>query len=292
MRLMTLKNKFIGGIDKNADILMTISALLGLGVTTYLMYKAAPDIQYTIRNAKAELEDIEDRATQENWYADERKAAKTEVVVETAKTLAPIVAPPLVGVIFTGGMIIGNNVRWRGREAILVSAVNGANLAAQEFKDIAKEHVGEKKVAEIEEKVSRKHLEESPPIEQGVILITGHGDKLYSILKRPYDETTRVYFRASPEWVLLAIGEANNELSCGGSGGSEMSDGAYLTYSDFLDFIDRHLYDDYARNWVFIKDNSPGSTHRRIEPRLKSHIHPYLKEACCDITFDPGDWVL
>ena len=127
---------------------------------------------------------------------------------EIIKTVWKIYIPAVGFFLLTTVMIVGNahiNAKRLTTAAGLI-ALKEADL--KNFKDKAKEMLGEKKVDKIEDEVERETVRKDPPPTEDKIRKTGHGNHLF----REY--LSGQWIRACPEWITATeekINSAQNE---------------------------------------------------------------------------------
>lgn len=255
--------------SENADILMTIAAVLGLGSTVFLTVKATPKIMEALECYKKDLEDCasEEEIKNLRWYY--------------AKVLVKLGLPVAVAVLLTLIFIIESTKVGRHKQAVLGAALNAANASIVELKDHMKSELGEKRYNEIEtafeEKRNAKYNEVMHPIE---IRKTGFGDKLYSVDRIPGDPSTRMFFRSSPDAVKDAKNQTDALLNCDAD-----SKCIYADYLYFLGFTEAAKWSTAMHTYHYAK-----YANDFISPVYREFIHPELKENWCHIDWCENEW--
>lgn len=227
MSLVDIGHKIARGINQNTDIILTGSALIGLGTTTFLAIKETPRAIDILDDAKETIDKIEDAVDQGRLDEDEADEKIVKIRRQTAKKLAMNYAPAAVSFTVTAGCIVGSNKASRNKNAALSSALNAANLLYSEHRDRVREEYGEKKETKIHDEIRKEHIDKNPPVRPERIYDTGKGDTLCYIELFPGDPDTGIYFYSSPEAVMAGINEANAQgVECG-----------YVSMQDLLWFL-------------------------------------------------------
>lgn len=209
MSLKQLGNKIARGINKNADVILTVSALVGLTTTTYLAVKETPRAIDILDSAKESIDRIDEAVEQDRMDEDEAEEKIREVKIDTAKKLAKNYAGAGISFATTAGCIIGSNKASRSQNAALSSALNAATLIHSEYQERVREELGEKKETKIHDEIRKEHIDTNPPTRVDRVYDTGKGDTLCYIEMFPGDSDTGIYFYSSPEAVLAGINDAN-----------------------------------------------------------------------------------
>ena len=266
-----LANRTAAGINANADIIMAVGALIGLGCTIVLAIRETPEAERIVYKAKDALDGVRQEAKEKDWTEEEEKRAVLSIRVDTAKSLAFNYLPTLLGLCATGACIIGSNKIVRTRNAALSGSLNAANLVYQEYRDHVRSVVGEKKETEIHDGIRKEHIEHAILPPENTITNTGKGNTLCFIELEPGSTDTGLYFWSSPEAIHAAVNEANAEgLECG-----------CVSFADFLYFngIKVKGFGTQLRGWtVHSRDDF-------IRIRESSHVHPSNGLPVLDISF-------
>lgn len=269
MSLKEVGNKIAAGINKHADIILTGSALLGLGTTVFLAVKETPAALDILDDAKDSIDRIDKAVEDERMdeYDAEEKIKK--VKTDAAKKLVINYLPAGISFVGTSACIIGSNKVSRSRNAALSGALNAANIAYNEYRDHVREEIGEKKENKIQEDIRKEHVEAYPPTKVERIYNTGNGDTLCHIETNPGNPETGIYFYSSPEAIMRAINEANMEgmRSC------------YVSMQDLLWYMGLNVKGDGVSliGWNMAKEAE------LIEPRRSSFL--YNDRPVLDISF-------
>lgn len=103
---------------------------------------------------------------------------------------------PTIGFFLLTMVSIGGNAHINARRLTTAAGLIALKEAdIKNFKDKAKEMLGERKVDKIEDEQAREFVEKNPPPAEDQIYKTGHGNDLFC------DYLTGQYFRACPEYI-------------------------------------------------------------------------------------------
>lgn len=247
------------GINQNADIIMTVSALIGLVSTVALAIRETPRAIDIIDDAHYSLDHLEGALKEHGISYAEYEEAKRDIRRNTTFALAKNYAPALISGITTGACIIGSTAVNRSRNAALSGLLNATNVAFSEYREHVQNSIGEKKETEIYDEIREEHIVQNPPV-QNQIFNTGKGETLCYIEILPGDPTSGLYFYSSPEAVHAAINDANAEGISSG----------YVSMKDLLYFLGLKIpgkgTDLYG--WQITSRND------LIDIRESSHVHP------------------
>lgn len=191
MKLMELVNNLKGFESRNRTELLTVTAIFTMWGGFYLAYKAGPKAEKIIEKRKKEFKEVDS--------AD--KKGKLVVAKDFVKDIAPVVGPPIaLGLLSTGCSVKAYSESSK-KIAILSAAYTMTNTALHEYKNKAREVLGDSKAQQVREAISKDHLERAKAPEEGSLDITptGLGNSLC------YDEYTDRYFYASAESIGQAI---------------------------------------------------------------------------------------
>ena len=196
-------NRFVRQVSKHAPEIFTGIGIAGMLATVVLAVRATPKAEKLI--------------------AEEKECRKEELdAVDVVKAAwRPYVPAAITGSLSIVCLIGGCSVNCR-RNAALASAANMSAMALKDFRESATEVVGEKKVKEIDEKISEKKLSENP-VSQTVVYAGPGGKSLF------YDELSNQYFETDLETIRSVINDLNWQLGYG----SEV----YASLSEFYDLL-------------------------------------------------------
>lgn len=183
MKLNQLTNQVKSVTKKNAPLILTTVGVTGMVASTVLAVKATPKALELIN--EAELEKGEE-------------LTRKEVVKVTWKPYMPAVGTA----VFSIACIIGAHSIHAKRGAALAAAYKISQSALHEFKNKAIEVVGEKKVKEIKDEISKEQVREKPTNKSEVI-ITEKGEHLC------FEPVSGRYFKSSVSKIKEAVVEAN-----------------------------------------------------------------------------------
>lgn len=270
------------GVEKNADIVMTVGALVGLVCTVVLAVKETPAALDIIDDGNYYTDRVNEMERQHDISPEEAEIKRRDIKIDTAKKLAINYAPAVGSMVLTGGSMIGVT-RWsRSKNAALTGLLNASNLALTEYRDHVREAIGNKKETAIYDQVRKEHLENNPPPPPNDILDTGNGSTLCYIETYPGDPKTGIYFYSSRNAIDRAINRINADAINNG----------IASMDDLLYEFGLRLPFNGTR---FIGWQMQGSR-TLIDPRYTSHIHDKTGLPVLDIGFwnNPtekfGDW--
>lgn len=182
---------------ENSPALLAGLAVAGVALTGWMAWKAGRKAdkvleEYQEEQRKLDAADLTD---------EERIAANRELKGEYAMKVAPIVLPPILMGVATGGAVIGSQSINARRIALATTAYNLANESIKDMNGKMRDLLGEKKAKEIKDAiVSDKVKDRKLPAEKDVI-ITGKGNVLC------IDDYTGKTFRSDAEHLRQAISE-------------------------------------------------------------------------------------
>lgn len=259
MTFKDLANTIARGIDDHSDVLLTLTALVGLVCTVGLVIKETPDAMDILDDSR-ELLDRIDRAVEDGGLRPEDAEVDVKrIKKDTAIKLVKNYIPAEIAFGITAGSIFGSNKVSRERNAALSAALNAANIMYSEYREKTRETVGEKKENQIYDDVRKDHIDKTPLPPPDSIYRTGNGDTLCHIETLPGDVTTGIYFYSSPEAVHAAINNAN----------AEGIESGYVSMEDLLFFLGLRIksYGTGLFGWQIRSRND------LIQTREGSHVH-------------------
>lgn len=178
--------KFVSG--HSSDILTAVG-ITGMVSATILAVKATPKAVKKIEAAKAENDIPEEQKAPAKLAV---KAAWREYIPAAATTIAS-----------AGCLICARKIDKRGKAA-LATLCTMSESALQDYKDTAKEIVGEEAAKKIEETAEMKNAVKEP---DKCAIYTGHGDTLF------YDAVLGRYFYSSEDAIRSAVNEVNRVMT-------------------------------------------------------------------------------
>lgn len=184
------------------EILMFIGAT-GLLTTTFMAVRATP---------KA-LKHIED----------EKKRLNTDklTVVETVKVTWKDYVPATITGTASLICLIGSSSENLKRGAALTAAYKISETALTDYKDAVKELIGDKKMQEVKDKITKKHIDKNP-VSKNSVIITEKGSTLC------YDAISGRYFYSDMDRIKKAEHVVNRRIL------NEM----YISLNEFYDELD------------------------------------------------------
>lgn len=174
-------------LKDNSPLILTAFGVAGVGSTAYLTHKAAEKSYGQILRRSLHHKD-------EEW-----DPTKREIFELTWRNYIP---PVLMG-IATVSCVIGAQTVNSRRQAALIGAYTFAERSLNEFREKTEEVVGEKKAAEIHEKIVEDRILEDPRPE-GIILA---GNEYLC-----YDVLTGRYFKCDIETIRRAQNDINEQV--------------------------------------------------------------------------------
>jgi hypothetical protein len=205
-KLMNLIEKGVQFADKHQREIMLGGAIAGSVVTAVLSWKAGIKADEILKEQKEKIAGNEEDMTKEG--ADEAQIAdmKREVTIETAKKLAPVVAPPALALTSTIIAIVCGYNAASAQIATLSALYNMSEKALSEQLEKTKELIGPKKAQQITDEIAADHVKNNPPEKQEVIINTGRGTTLC------YDKSSGRYFYSSPEDIRKSCNTINKRM--------------------------------------------------------------------------------
>ena len=174
--------------QKNKPTILAGMAVVGVWVTVYHAFKAAPVAEEIVAGYKRDFKEAE-------------KEDKPRVAVDTIKEVTPVVAPPIIFGALTTACIIGSHEVAMKRLATLSVAYTLVEESSRNFRNKLEE-VDRAKAQRVRELVAKDHMEDVASPDE-FVETTGNGNVLC------YDEYTDKYFYSCAE----SIGEAILKVS-------------------------------------------------------------------------------
>lgn len=206
-------------IKKRSPEILTGIGIAGMVSTVVLAVKATPKAMELIEEEKSKR--ISDATVEEarEWSENGGVPMKQIEVVKVA--WKPYIPAVVTGVASVACIIGANSVHVR-RNAALATAYQLSTTALADYREKVVETIGEKKEAQVRDKVSKKKIEENP-VSNSTIIMTGKGNTLI------YDSHSDRYFRSDIDKVRNAVLDLNERMV----NGNEM----YISLNDFYDEI-------------------------------------------------------
>ena len=178
--------------SEHSNVIMGVGAIAGLFGVVVLTYKKSPKIHNIISEQRKKIDALEERAEIENLPVEQVKQERKEITKETAKRLAPEVAPIGLLTAATGGLMVGSVVTSEMKISHVRDLLTMSEVYNKEILEKAKEVVGEEKVQEIKDGVAQDHANEAlkndPDFEGHILQAKGGGKTLYwdDYMGRPF----------------------------------------------------------------------------------------------------------
>lgn len=176
-------------ISDKSPIILTSCAVAGVVTTVIFAVTATPKAEEILKEHEKRVEGV-------------TKEEKRRVTIDTALSIGRVYLPTIISGGVTIACIIGADRAHTSKEIALAAAYNLSTKELGEWKEKAKEIIGEKKAIEIEDKIRESHMEQAKsrtdsryaePYE------TGHGHTLC------FDEASGRFFRSSPEYIKTCL---------------------------------------------------------------------------------------
>lgn len=205
---------------KRSPEILTGIGIAGMVTTVVLAVKATPKAMVLIEEEKL----YKEKEAHEGgiFTKEDEKYAFNLTPVETVKAVwKPYIPAAVTGVVSVACLIGANSVHAR-RNAALYSAYKISTAALTEYRDKVVETIGEKKEAQVREKVNKDKLEKNPS-SNNTIIMTGGGETLC------YDAHSDRYFKSDVDKIKRAVFDLNDRMQKG----MEM----YISLNEFYDEI-------------------------------------------------------
>lgn len=206
-------------MKKRSPEILTGIGIAGMVTTVVLAVKATPKAMELIEEEKAKR--ISEATVEEarEWSENGGIPMKQIEVVKVA--WKPYIPAAVTGVASIACLIGANSVHVR-RNAALATAYQLSTTALADYREKVVETIGEKKEAQVRDKVSKKKIEENP-VSTSTVIMTGKGNTLI------YDSHSDRYFRSDIDKIRNAVLDLNERMV----NGNEM----YISLNDFYDEI-------------------------------------------------------
>lgn len=203
------------GISKHSPEILTGIGVAGMITATVLAVKATPKAIALIEDEKARR--IGEATVEEVREWSEAGGIKITPIEYVKLTWKPYIPAVVTGAVSVACLIGATSVSTR-RTATLAAAYKLSETALTEFKEKAVEVVGEKKVKEIKEQITKDKIEKNP-VSKTEVIITEKGNTLC------YDELSGRYFKSDKDKIVRAVNSIN----------AEMINNMYVSLNEFYD---------------------------------------------------------
>lgn len=178
--------------------------LLGIGIAsgitaTVLAVKATPKALELLTEKR--YEKYGDTLKEDDSYDDMPELKPVEVVKATWKCYIPAVISGAASI----ACLLGSHSVNAKRNAALATAYKLSETALNEYREKVVEEIGEEKEKVIRDKVSQKHLDETP-VSKNEVIITGTGKQLC------YDGISGRYFESDIQTIRAAVNKINETM--------------------------------------------------------------------------------
>lgn len=202
-------------VKKRSPEILTGVGIAGMVTTVVLAVKATPKALELIEEAEKAKYEI-------HAHDDGSTGREVLTTIETVKVAwKPYIPAAVTGVASVACLIGANSVHAR-RNAALMTAYQLSTTALSDYREKVVETIGEKKEAQVRDKVAKKKIEENPAT-NSTIIMTGKGNTLI------YDSHSDRYFRSDIDKIRNAVLDLNERMV----NGNEM----YISLNDFYDEI-------------------------------------------------------
>ena len=178
--------------------------LLGIGIAsgvtaTVLAVKATPKALELLTEKR--YEKYGDTLKEDDSYDDMPELKPVEVVKTTWKCYIPAAISGAASI----ACLLGSHSVHAKRNAALATAYKLSETALNEYREKVVEEIGEDKEKVIRDKVSQKHLDETP-VSKNEVIITGTGKQLC------YDGISGRYFESDIQTIRAAVNKINETM--------------------------------------------------------------------------------
>lgn len=186
---------------KRSPEILTGIGIAGMVTTVVLAVKATP-------KAMELIEDAETEKYETHAHDDGSTGREVLTPIETVKVAwKPYIPAAVTGVASIVCLIGANSVHAR-RNAALYSAYKISTTALNEYRDKVVETIGEKKEAQVRDKINKDKLEKNPS-SNSTIIMTGGGETLC------YDAHSDRYFKSDVDKIKRAVFDLNDRMQKG-----------------------------------------------------------------------------
>lgn len=243
--------------------------LLGIGIAsgitaTVLAVKATPKALELLTEKR--YEKYGDTLKEDDSYDDMPELKPVEVVKTTWKCYIPAAISGVASI----ACLLGSHSVHAKRNAALATAYKLSETALNEYREKVVEEIGEEKEKVIRDKVSQKHLDETP-VSKNEVIITGTGKQLC------YDGISGRYFESDIQTIRKEVEETVTDEK-----------GNEKTVKKTVDVVDPNTISEFAKffddgcigwtkdpelNMIFLRQQEAAAT-----KRLEDRGHLFLNE--------------
>ena len=193
--------QFVGFMQKNSPTVLSATAVVGFVGSMVCLWKSKTKIENDIETRKLAVKIAREESEDEESEARAIKNANKYF----AKNVAKHTAPTLVMSTITVASIIASVKIGNKRLAAVSAAYTLLDQNSKEWKEKAREILGDSKVRKVDEAWSDDKLKGIYP-EEDEIIATNHGQTLF------YDSWSGRYFKSSIEFIRRVINDMNYRL--------------------------------------------------------------------------------
>lgn len=172
-------------IAKRSPEIWTGFGIVGMCATVVFAVKATPKALALIEEETASKNARLVKAAAEE-ADDEVKPAVKLTVMETVKVAWRPYVPTVVTGVFSISCLIGASSKYARRNAALAMACSVSETALSEFKEKAIETVGEKNVAEIQDRIMKNKVDADPVSKKEVVILGKESTLCYDVFSGRY----------------------------------------------------------------------------------------------------------
>ena len=166
-KMIDLMTNIVDKVEKDKPGILLGCAIVGIIITGYSAYKAGIKAKPILDKKKRDLSDIRPND----------KEAKRAIIFETAKEMAPVVAPPVIMGTVSIACAVGSHSESMKRIALLSAAYNLSENTVKDLNNKMSEVLGDKKAKTIKDAIAKDKLDKnSSSLQKENIIITGNGD--------------------------------------------------------------------------------------------------------------------
>ena len=193
--------QFIGLVQKNSPTILSATAVVGFIGSMVLLWKTKDKIEDDLAQRKLDIKDANEDFDNEEENKNEIKMINKTCIKNIAKHALPVAVMSTITVTsIIASVTIGNR-----RFAALSAAYTLLDQNSAEWKEKAREILGDSKMRKIDEAWAESQVGKVYPDEDEIIA-TNHGQTLF------YDSWSGRYFKSSYEYIKKCINDLNYRL--------------------------------------------------------------------------------
>lgn len=194
--------QFVGAMQKNSPTILSALAILGFAGSMYTLWKTKDKIEDDLEQRRLDIRDAND-----DFEDEEENKREIKMINRTcAKNVAIHALPVAVMSTATVAAIIASVKIGNRRYAALSAAYTLLDQNSKEWREKARELLGEGKLRKVDEAYADEKIGATYPDDDDQILTTGHGDTIF------YDSWTDRYFKSAIEYIRRQVNDLNYRL--------------------------------------------------------------------------------